>query len=111
MGHLPGKVYEHSGIETQRSVNVAIVIGCFSGVCFAAIDKKELAWICPVPGAPVCVLLDAFFHQADDKVLVRMACEPVLHVVSVDSFARVGAAETMNSDPLFRVGHGAIILE
>ena len=110
MCHLPGKAYEYSRIETQCSVNVAIFIGCFSGVWFAAVNKEDLAGTGSVPGALVCVLLDAFFHQADHQMLVRMTREPVLHVMGVHSLARVRTAETMNSSPLFRLRHGPIIL-
>jgi len=111
MGHLPGKAYEYSRTETQRSVNVAMFIGRFSGVWFAAINKKDLARTGSVPGALVRVLLDAFFHQADHQMLVRMTREPVLHVMGVHSLARERTAETMNSDPLFRLRHAPIILE
>jgi len=103
--HLPGNACEYSRIQTQRSVNVSILIGCFAGVWFAAINKKDLASIGSVPGALVCVLLDTFFNQADNQMLVRVTREPVLHVMRVHSFARVRTAETPSSDPLFATAH------
>jgi hypothetical protein len=111
IGHRPGKTYEYSRTQTQRSVNVALFIDGFSGVGFAAVNEKDLARMCSVPRSLVCVLLDPFFHQAYNQMLVRMTREPVLHVMGVHGFARVRTAETMNSDPLFSLRHMPIILE
>jgi hypothetical protein len=74
-------------------------------VRLAAVNKKYLPRGRSVQRTFIRVLLDAFFDQGYDKVFVRMAREPVLHITRVDDFSRVSRTQAINPTPLCSLRH------
>jgi hypothetical protein len=103
--HLRPELHEHSGIEAKSSVKIPAVSRRFARVRLAAVNKKYLPRGRSVQRTLIRVLLDAFFDQGYDKVFVRMAREPVLHITRVDDFSRVSRTQAINPNQLCSLRH------
>lgn len=58
-----------------------------------------------MPSTLIRVLLDTLFDEANDKMLMCMAYESVLHIMCMNDLCAIGSVETINANPLRRGCH------
>lgn len=100
------EVREDFRIEAKRPVDIPIVSCRLAGMWLAAINEEDLSSRCCMQTASIGVLLDAFFDEADDEVLVRMTREPVRYVACMNNFYLIRSVQAIKPNPLRRLRHG-----
>jgi hypothetical protein len=99
------QLLEGVGTKAECAVNIAFRRCWFSGVRFITIDEENVPRRSCVPGSPIRVLLNAFLHKTDYKMLMRMTCESVLDVMRMNDLSVIWMPDAKNASPLWGCCH------